>query len=99
MSDNLTRVLPDEDSMTEALTKLGYLVIDPSQSLDEALQGNMEALAGRLFVINGLTKRGATLDRDYRHGTLQSMRRLANRIFDALERAEATRNPWDMEEK
>ena len=86
------------ERLVEALEQMGYRVVPPSQSLDDQLLANVERLAGQLMVIDGLTKRGATIPPEHRF-KLDANRQYADRIFAALAAGEPTRNPWDREEK
>jgi len=70
---------------------------DPPTSDD--VENNMEALVSTLMLLNGMTKRGGALTPEYRAKELQSIRRFATRIFDALEKGEPAVQPWDYAKK
>ena len=100
MTDSNVQPSPvSPERLAEALEKLGWNVVPPSQLLDDQLLANMERLAGQLQVIDGLTKRGAKLPDQYRFDTLDSVMRYASRIFGFLAAGEPVRNPWDREER
>lgn len=84
------------------LEEQGYVVAKPGEpppevefTIHDKLRSRMECLASDLQVIDGMTKAGGVLDRSYIYGTFQSMRRYAERIFDALEHEQPVRNDWD----
>ncbi len=65
--------------------------------LNAALMTRVENLASDLLMLSGITKRGATLPDNYREGNVPALRRLAMRVFDALENGASAAHPWDRE--
>jgi hypothetical protein len=59
------------------------------------LKLRMEDLASTLHVLNGMTKRGGVLPEDYRGHDVPAIRRMAIRVFEALESGTACKQPWD----
>lgn len=74
-------------------------VVDRSpEELNEALVRRMESMVSDLLVISGMTRRGAVLPPEYnKEWGLASIRRFAERLFDALEKHEPVKHPWDVE--
>jgi hypothetical protein len=66
---------------------------DPPTSDD--VRNRIEDLVSSLLVLDGMTKRGGSLDESYRQKELPSIRRFAGRVLDALEKGERAVQPWD----
>ena len=91
--------------LADELERRGYVVAKPGDpppeveySIHDKLRNRMECLASDLQIIDGMTKKGGVLDRGYIYGTLQSLRRYANCIFEALEHERPVWNDWDRSE-
>lgn len=67
--------------------------------LNDALVRRMEDFASDLFLLTGMTKRGAVLPEDYRSRVLPPIRDMTVRVLDALLAGEVIRHPWDHERK
>ena len=65
------------------------------EELDAALQNRMEMLVSDLMVIDGMTQRGARLEPLYRQLGMPAVRRMAERVLEALEKGETAKQPWD----
>lgn len=59
------------------------------------LRNRVEDLVSSLLVLTGMTKRGGTLEEEYRQRELPAIKRFATRVLDALEAGVPTKNPWD----
>lgn len=59
------------------------------------IRNRVEDLVSSLLVLDGMSKRGGSLDEAYRAKELQSIKRFANRVLDALAAGEPAKNPWD----
>jgi hypothetical protein len=85
--------MTDTQSLVEQLEAEGYRVVPPSETLDDQLLARMHGLSSGLLVIAGMTKRGAKLPPSYTADG--AIRRMAERVFDALAERRAAVLPWD----